>query len=61
MSFALTSFGILIGTPVSGVLFSTTGSWTAMQAFSAAVVLMATVCMVVARVGKHGYRIAVKA
>jgi len=61
MSFALTSFGILIGTPVSGVLLDTSGSWTAMQAFSAATVLMATVCMVIARVAKRGYRIGVKA
>jgi len=61
MSFALTSFGILIGTPVSGVLLGTPGSWMAMQAFSAATVLMATVCMVVARVGRHGWRIGVKA
>ena len=61
MSFALTSFGILIGTPVSGVLLGTSGSWAAMQAFSAATVMMATVCMVIARVAKRGYRIGVKA
>ena len=61
MSFAVTSFGILIGTPVSGVLLRTGGSWMPMQAFSASMVLMATVCLVIARVGKHGFKIRARA
>ncbi|MCJ1386091.1 hypothetical protein MMC17_009216 [Xylographa soralifera] len=61
MCFGLTSFGILIGTPVSGALLTTTGSWKGTQVFAGATVLLALICLLVARVAKHGLKLAVKA
>ena len=61
MCFALTSFGILIGTPVSGVILGNGDSWTGTQAFAGSAVFFALMSLVIARVAKHGHKLAVKA
>ena len=61
MCFGLTSFGILIGTPVSGALLTATGSWRGTQLFAGATVLLALICLLIARGAKEGLKLAVKA
>ena len=61
MCFGLTSFGILIGTPVSGALLTADVSWRGTKVFAGATVVLALVCLLVARGAKHGLKLAVKA
>ena len=59
MCFAVTSLGILIGTPVSGALLTSTGSWTGTQIFSGVTMLVAVIGITIARSARYGLRFAV--
>lgn len=54
------SFGILIGTPIAGLLVGS-GSWVGMQVFSGATLLGAAVLVMATRVSVTGLRVSVKA
>lgn len=60
-SFFISSFGLLIGTPVSGAILTSTGKYLGVQLF-AGIVLTATGCMILAaRFCKVGWKLRVRA
>lgn len=61
MAFATASFGLLIGTPVAGVILHDTRRWAGLQAFAAVFVVFGGVLLCVARTVKYGFVLRVKA
>jgi len=53
MNFFLASIGLLVGTPIAGAIL--THGWAGLQAWGAACVAIATLCMIGARVTKAGW------
>lgn len=60
-SFFVCSFGLLIGTPVSGVILSSTGKWLGVQLFSGILLIATASAFMAARICKVGWKIKVKA
>lgn len=58
MAFMIDSFGVLIGTPISGAIYRGTGSFTGLQAFCGAIVLTSAILMGTARISKVGIGLA---
>jgi len=62
MSFSISGFGILVGTPVAGTLLNIhTGDFLHAQVFCAASMMVSCVCLVLARVAKTGSVVVIKA
>ena len=61
MSFAIASFGVLIGTPVSGAILNSTGQYLGLKLFAACTVFLGAVLMLGARCAKYGLKIFVRA
>ena len=61
MSFAVSSLGLLIGTPVSGAILNSTKQWFGAQLMSAVCVLLSTICLIIARTTQYGAKIRVQA
>lgn len=61
-SFFVVSFGLLIGTPVSGAILSSKGGgyWLGVQLFSGVLLILTTMVFTVARVYKVGWSLKVK-
>jgi MFS family permease len=59
MVFAVASLGLLIGTPIGGAILE--HSWVGLQSWGAACIVVATFCMIGARVSKAGFKLKVKA
>ena len=60
-SFSLAALGLLIGSPVSGAILSSTQSFVGLQVFCGAILLAASVGMFLARVSKVGWKVVVRA
>jgi MFS family permease len=61
MSFSISGFGILIGTPVAGTLLNIhTGKFVHAQVFCAACMMVSCVCLVLARFAKTGPAVMIK-
>ncbi len=56
-AFFVGSFGMLIGSPVSGAILSKTGSWTAVKCFAGTAVTLTAALLVAARTAKVGWRL----
>lgn len=62
MSFSISGFGILVGTPVAGTLLNIgTGDFLHAQVFCAASMMLSCVCLGLARVAKTGAVVVIKA
>lgn len=61
MVFAVTSVGLLIGTPIGGAILSAEGSYLGVQLFAACSLITASVGFVIMRVMRSGLVLAVKA
>ena len=61
MCFALSSLGLLIGTPVSGAILHSTGNYVGPQALAGAATLIASFVLLLARITKVGVRLMAKA
>jgi MFS family permease len=61
MCFAVSSLGLLIGTPISGQILSKAHSWAGLQAFSGATIFLTAVIILCTRVVKAGLKVNVKA
>jgi MFS family permease len=59
MAFAVSSLGMLIGTPIAGAIVKS--GWTALQVYSGAVLIFSASFMLAARVWKVGFGFAIKA
>lgn len=60
-AFFVTSFGLLIGTPVSGVILSSSGKWLGVQLFSGILLLATASAFFAARTFKVGFKLMAKA
>ncbi|KAK5208754.1 hypothetical protein LTR72_001318 [Exophiala xenobiotica] len=56
-AFFVGSFGMLIGSPVSGAILTKTGSWTAVKCFAGAAIALTAGLLVAARTAKVGWRL----
>lgn len=61
MTFAFTGFGLLIGTPVAGVILIGERSWVGVQVWCGLSVTISGICMLAARITKVGSRLKSKA
>ena len=60
-SFATASLGLLIGTPLSGVLLRDSQHYTGLQVFAGSILVVAATFVLVARLSTTGARLAVRA
>ena len=61
MTFTIASFGLLVGTPVSGAILDSTGKWIGLQAMAGSTLCIATALLLAARIYKAGVKIKAKA
>ncbi|MCJ1306620.1 hypothetical protein MMC25_000263 [Agyrium rufum] len=61
MCFGVTSFGVLIGTPVAGAILTNTGKYLDMQLFGGCILMLGLLLMLCARYTRYGPEIWIKA
>jgi hypothetical protein len=54
MAFMIDSTGVLIGTPISGAILRTSGTFSGLQAFGGSIVIVSGILMGIARISKVG-------
>ena len=61
MCFGVGSFGLLIGTPISGAILNSTGQFLGLKLLAACTVFVAGILILAARYAKYGSRVFIKA
>ena len=54
MAFSIGAIGVLIGTPISGAILRSSGTFTGLQAFGGSMVVLSGILMGIARISKAG-------
>ena len=57
MVLAFSGMGLLVGSPVAGVILRSEGGWTGLQMWSGTIILASALCMLAARVSKAGLKL----
>ncbi len=57
MVLAFSGMGLLVGSPVAGVILRNQGGWMGLQLWSGAIILTSALCMLAARVAKAGFKL----